>query len=91
MAQENDKKDKETPVEGAEVTLPGTVEKIIPAIGEVEPEKAQIKVESADELYQEIRIENTLKDEDGKPVVLKKGAEVAVTIAADPSAVEPKE
>jgi hypothetical protein len=91
MPSDSNEKEKETPVDGAAVTLPGTVERIIPAIGKVEPEKAQIKVETADELYQEIRIENALKDEDGNPVVLKKGAEVAVTIAADPAAVKPKE
>jgi hypothetical protein len=46
------------------------------------PDKAQIAVEGADDLYKEIRVENTLQDEDGKPVALKKGAEVEVTIEA---------
>ena len=45
--------------EKVNVTLPGTVEKIIPAIGNQIPEKAQIQLEGADELYREIRIENT--------------------------------
>lgn len=71
------------------VTLPGTVEKIIPPIAE-EPEKAQIAVEGADELYKEIRVENTLQDEKGHPVRLKEGAEVEVTIEAEPEATEPK-
>jgi len=39
----------------AEVTLPGKVEKIIPPISPDEPEKAQINVEGADDLYREIR------------------------------------
>jgi hypothetical protein len=72
------------------VTLPGTVEKIIPAIGN-EPEKAQITVEGADDLYREVRIENTFQDADGKQVSLKEGAEVDVTIEADPKAAKPKE
>ncbi|MGB6822325.1 MAG: hypothetical protein WBE21_09615 [Candidatus Acidiferrales bacterium] len=71
------------------VTLPGTVEKIIPG-GPSEPEKAQIAVESADDLYREIRIENTLQDAAGNAVGLKKGAEVDVTIEAEADATTPK-
>src|ERR1700740_2864878 len=72
------------------VTLPGKVEKIIPGIVPAMPDKAQIVVEGADDLYKEIRVENTLQDEDGKPVALKKGAEVEVTIEAEKHATEPK-
>ena len=64
-------------------TLPGTVEKIIKPIDPNEPEKAQISVEGAEPLYQEIRIENTLKDEKGEEVAIKEGAQVEVTIEAD--------
>ena len=71
------------------VTLPGTVEKIIPA-NSIQTEKAQISVEGAEHLYREIRIENTLQDEDGKKVGLKPGADVEVTIAADKDSTEPK-
>jgi hypothetical protein len=77
--------------EKVNVTLPGTVEKIIPAIGNQIPEKAQIQLEGADELYREIRIDNTLEDADGNPVSLKKGADVDVTIEADPDDTKPKE
>ncbi len=73
------------------VTLPGTVEKIIPPPHPSQPEKAQIGVEGADDLYREIRVENTLKDEDGKPVALKAGSKVEVTIEADPAATQPKD
>ena len=66
------------------ITLPGRVEKIIPA--NYEPEKAQIAVEGADPLYREIRVVNALEDEQGKKVKLEAGAEVDVTIAADPTA-----
>ncbi|MGA9800551.1 MAG: hypothetical protein WBQ68_16175 [Terriglobales bacterium] len=73
------------------LTLPGTVEKIIPSNHPSEPEKAQIGVEGADDLYREIRVENTLQDQNGKPVALKPGAKVDVTIEADPDAIQPKQ
>jgi hypothetical protein len=72
------------------VTLPGKVEKIIPGIVPAMPDKAQIAVEGADHLYKEIRVENTLQDENGKPLSLKSGAEVEVTIEAEKQATEPK-
>ena len=72
------------------VTLPGTVEKILKPTHPNEPEKVQIEVEGADDLYREIRIENTLTDEKGKEVRLKKGAEVEVTVEADQAATTPK-
>jgi hypothetical protein len=68
-------------------TLPATVEKIIKPVIPAEPEKAQIAVHGADHLYRELRIENTLTDENGEKVKLKPGAEVEVTIAAEPAAV----
>ncbi len=71
-------------------TLPGTVEKIIKSPYPGEPEKAQIAIEGADELYKEIRIENTLTDENGDKVRLKPGAEVEVTVEADKEATTPK-
>jgi hypothetical protein len=83
-------KDEDRSAEKATVTLPGTVEKIIPPIGPNEPEQAQIAVEGAEELYREIRVENTLQDEAGNPVSLKKGAEVEVTIEAETEATTPK-
>jgi len=52
-----------------------------------EPEKAQIAVEGADELYKEIRIANNLTDENGDEVRLKQGAKVEVTVEAGPEAV----
>jgi hypothetical protein len=72
------------------VTLPGKVEKIIPGVVSTMPDKAQIAVEGAEHLYKEIRVENTLQDENGKPVSLKPGAEVEVTIEAEKQATEPK-
>ena len=69
--------------ENPSVTLAGKVERIIPPHTPTEPGKAQISVEGADVLYREIRIENTLTDENGHQVRLKRGAEVEVTIEAD--------
>ena len=71
-------------------TLPGTVEKIIKSPDPNEPEKAQITVEGADDLYREIRIENTLVTKEGEEVSLKKGAQVEVTVTAEPEATKPK-
>jgi hypothetical protein len=75
--------------EKSSVTMPGTVEKIIPSAHPSEPEKAQIALEGGDELYREIRIENSLTDENGDEVRLKKGAEVEITVEADPEATTP--
>lgn len=72
------------------ITLPGTVEKIIPSPDPSEAEKAQISIEGADDLYKEIRIENTLTTDSGTEVKLKKGAEVEVKVEADPKATTPK-
>ena len=83
-------RDSEDAPEKPSVTLPGKVEKIIPGIVPAMPDKAQIAVEGADHLYKEIRVENTLQDENGKPVSLKPGAEVEVTIEAEKQATEAK-
>jgi len=66
------------------VTLPGTVEKIIPPPRPSKPEKAQIAIDGADQHYRNLRFENTLTDEHGEDVKLKKGAHVEVTVTARP-------
>jgi hypothetical protein len=63
-------------------TMPGTVDKIIPSPRLSQPEKAQITVEGADHRNQDLPIENTLTDEHGDDVKLKKGAHVEVTVTA---------
>ena len=55
------------------VTLPGTVEKIIKPSEPGQLEKAQIEVEGADDMYRELRIENSLTAENGQKVKLKSG------------------
>jgi uncharacterized protein YfaS (alpha-2-macroglobulin family) len=72
-------------------TEPGTVQKVIKPYLPDQPEKAEIKIPSADDLYREIRIENTLTDEKGEEVKLKPGADVDVSVEADINATEPKE
>jgi hypothetical protein len=71
-------------------TMPGKVEKIIESVHPDGPETAEISIEGADPLYQEIRIENSLTDENGNEVRLKKGADVDVTVEADKDATTPK-
>ena len=63
-------------------TMPGTVDKIIPSSGPSQPEKAQIGIDEADQRYRTLRIENTLTDEHGDDVKLRKGAHVDVTVTA---------
>jgi len=76
--------------EKASTTRPGTVQRIIKSAYSGQPEKAEIAVHGADDLYKEIRIENALKDDDGEEVRLKQGAQVEVTIEADPDETVPK-
>ena len=64
-------------------TLPGTVQKIIKPIDPDAEDTAEISIEKAEDLHREIRVENTLKDENGEKVGLKEGAPVDVTIEAD--------
>jgi hypothetical protein len=66
--------------------LPGTVQKIIKPVHPSLPEKAQIAVHGAEELYKEVRIDNKLTDEKGDEVQLKEGADVDVTVEAEPDA-----
>jgi hypothetical protein len=66
------------------VSMPGTVDKIIPSPCSRQPEKAQITVGGADRRYRYLRIENTLLDEHGDEVKLEKGARVEITVSAGP-------
>jgi hypothetical protein len=76
--------------ENPSVTLPAVVDKIIEPSNPSEPEKAQINIqEGAEPLYQEIRIENNLTDENGQPVKLKVGTKVDVTVEASQSEIVP--
>jgi hypothetical protein len=63
--------------------MPGKVAKIIPSRSRKQPEKAQIAVDKAAPKFRNLRIENSLTDEHGDEVKLKKGAQVEVTVAAE--------
>lgn len=61
-------------------TLTGTVDKIIlPRMRQ--PEKAHIVIDRGDLGHRDLCIENSLTDENGDAVKLKKGAHVEVTVA----------
>jgi len=66
--------------------LQGTVQKVIKSAIPSEPEKAEIDIHGADDLYREIRIENVVTDEKGEKAQLKPGAKVDVIVEADSSA-----
>ena len=66
--------------------LKGTVQKIIKPLSPSEPERAQIDIQGAENLYREIRIDNEVADDKGEKVRLKEGAEVDVIVEADSSA-----
>jgi hypothetical protein len=71
--------------------IPGVVDKLIPSPTPSLPEKAQISIES-DHGYRDLRIENSLTDEHGDEVKLKKGThvEVTVTVEDELGAINPK-
>jgi hypothetical protein len=64
-------------------TLPGSVQKIVKSVYANQAETVEIAIEGAEDLFREIRIENTFND-DGESVALKQGAHVDVTFEADP-------
>ena len=66
--------------------LRAKVRKIIKPAYPTQPEKAEISIDEADDLYREIRVENRLTDENGNEARLKEGAEVEVNIEADKDA-----
>lgn len=66
--------------------LRGTVAKVIKSLHPSQPEKAEIEIQEADDLYREIRVDNELTDDEGEKVSLKPGAEVDVIVEADSDA-----
>ena len=65
------------------VTLPGTVNRVIPSLSPHNAGTVEISVHTAHDLHQEVRIENTLTNESGGKVSLKLGSPVEVTITAE--------
>lgn len=64
----------------------GTVQKVLKPAYSKDPEKAQIDIKDADDLYREIRVPNVLTDEKGEKRALKQGAEVDIVIEAESDA-----
>jgi hypothetical protein len=71
------------PPEAASTTMPGTVVEIIPSRLPGEPDSAQIVLDVEEKLHRHFRIENSLTDEHGDDVKLKKGEPVEVTVTAE--------
>jgi hypothetical protein len=67
--------------EQPKTVMPGTVAKLVRSPLPSQTEKAQISIEG-DGGYRDLRIENSLTDEHGDEVRLKKGAHVDVTVTA---------
>jgi hypothetical protein len=59
------------------------VKKIVKPVFPGEPDKVEISISAADDLFREIRIENRLNDADGQVLALKNGVQVDVTFEAD--------
>jgi hypothetical protein len=74
----------------AKITMPGPVQNVLESVDPSKPEKAEILVHEAEPLYGEIRVPNTLHDDQGNKLKLKKGADVEVHIEADKDATTPK-
>jgi hypothetical protein len=67
-------------------SMSGTVDKIIPERNPSQPETADISIEKGHQPSQSLRVENTLTDENGDEVRLKKGAQVDITVTAETKA-----
>ena len=64
----------------------GTVAKVLKSPHPNQPEKAEIDIHDAEDLYREIRVDNELTDDTGEKASLKPGAEVDVIVEADSDA-----
>jgi hypothetical protein len=60
--------------------MSGTIGKLISSARPNQREKAQVAIDGADRVERDLRIENSLTDEHGDEVKLKKGAHVEVTV-----------
>jgi hypothetical protein len=69
-------------------TVPAVVQKIVKPLYPDQVEKVEILIPAADDLFREIRIENTLTDVDGRPVALKTGAQLEVTFEAEAKVID---
>jgi hypothetical protein len=70
--------------------LHGSVQKVINSRVPGQPEKAQIEVHEAEDLYREIRVVNVLTDDEGNRAQLRPREEVDITLEAGPDSKETK-
>ena len=71
----------------ASICLSGTIQKLIRALDPDKPDKVQIVVRGADDLYREIRVDNIFQNEEGDLVNLAPGDEVEITVTSIPRVV----
>jgi hypothetical protein len=64
-------------------TVPARVSKLVKVGLSDQPEKVEIAITAADDLFREIRIENKFTGVDGRTVALTNGAHVDVTFEAE--------
>jgi hypothetical protein len=61
----------------------GTAQKFVRDVSRTRGENVEISIPDAEDLFREIRIDNTFTDIEGQPVALKQGAHVDITFEAD--------
>jgi hypothetical protein len=71
--------------------LTGRVRKLLTPSYSTQPQRVEISIPDADDLFREIRIANSFNSPEGESVALREGARVHITIEADLSDTIPKE
>ena len=71
------------PTNTAKQVLHGHVQKVVRSIYPTEPQRIQVLIDEAVELYRELRINNDFRDGGGEPVTLREGDKVTLTIESD--------
>lgn len=64
--------------------LHGSVKKVIKPVHPSDPEKVEIDIHEAEDLYRDIRIDNVVTNGDGVKDKLKQGEDVDIILEADP-------
>jgi hypothetical protein len=68
----------------------GFVRKLLTSAYAGQPERVEISIPDADDLFREIRIANSFLSPDGRPAALKAGVHVQITLEADEKDTIPK-
>jgi hypothetical protein len=67
-------------VDGASVTLRGSVEQIISSLGKQGSDVVQVVIEDGEPLYREIRIRNPFQDASGNVITFQLDSEIEITM-----------